>query len=409
MKKYKLIFILLVCSIFVFCDSKKLVYGQAGEGVNSEVKTLNSEISTKKSKIKAIQDQQAKYSESIKKMQAEKVSLNNHLAILDNKMESIQLDIEITQMEIEKTELEMQKNDIEMEDKNTEIEDEKKHIANVLRLLYKKENTAPLEIMLVNESLGDFLNQVKYLEDVSGEVKDALDNLENLKRQLERDKEKLDEQKGELDSLRKELVVKKDTLDAEIENKSYVLMQVNSSEKQYQRLLAQAREEQQSVAADIVSIERQIRDKLSKLEEDKLEFNDSGLAWPVTKNTITSFFHDPDYPFRNIFEHPAIDIRAGQGSTLKASASGYVARIKSGGANGYGYIMIVHGDGLSTVYGHVSKIYVGEDDYVVQGQAIGLSGGMPGTPGAGPLTTGPHLHFEVRLNGIPVNPLNYLP
>lgn len=409
MKKTKIITMLLFCSVFVFCDTTKFVQGQTEAGINEEVRNLNSEISNKKSRIKAIQEQQEKYSQSIKKMQADRASLNNHIAILDNKMENTQLDIEMNQVEIEKTELEIMKNDLEIEEKTEEIEKEKEHVANILRLLYKKENTAPLEVLLVNDSLGDFLNQMKYLEDVSGEVKDSLNNLESLKKQLDKEKENLEEKKAELDSLKQELTAKKDQLDSELENKNYVLMQVNSSEKQYQRLLAQAREEQQAVASDIVSIEKQIRDKMSKLQQDKLEMNDAGLIWPVTKNTITAFFHDPDYPFRNIFEHPAVDIRAGQGSTLKAAASGYVARVKTGGATGYGYIMLVHGDGLSTVYGHVSKIYVKEDDYVVQGQTIGLSGGMPGTPGAGPLTTGPHLHFEVRSNGIPVNPLNYLP
>ena len=71
--------------------------------------------------------------------------------------------------------------------------------------------------------------------------------------------------------------------------------------------------------------------------------------------------------------------------------------------------MIIHGDGLSTVYGHISKALVSQEDYVAQGQAIALSGGLPGTTGAGRLTSGPHLHFEVRKDGIPVDPASFLP
>jgi len=111
---------------------------------------------------------------------------------------------------------------------------------------------------------------------------------------------------------------------------------------------------------------------------------------------------------RILGEHPAIDIRAKQGTPVKAPAPGYVIKVKDGGATGYSYIMIMHTNDIATVYGHVSKISVSEDQYISEGDIIGYSGGTPGTHGAGPFTTGPHLHFEVRVSGIPVNPLEYL-
>ncbi len=391
------------------------VFGQEGSNINKnasvlnrEVREINNDIQDKKLEIKRIQQKQKKYSDAIKQKQQEKSSLNNQLAILENRVAKSQLDLELTQIEIERIELEIKKTDQEIENKNKDIEAEKNKIGSILRLAHKKSNTSALEIILLNESLASFMSQIKYLEDINTSIKDSLDSLKDLKRQLNKDKDELEKQNQNFLKLKADIENKKNALEAEKESKVMIISQLASSEKEYQKLLEQSKKEQQEAAAEIASMEKIARAKLASLEGKKLEFNDNGLIWPVTKNVITAYFHDPDYPFKHIFEHPAIDIRAAQGSTLKAAASGYVARVKNGGL-GYSYIMIVHGDGLSTVYGHVSKSYVKEDEYVVQGQTIGKTGGLPGTPGAGRLTTGPHLHFEVRLNGIPVDPLSYLP
>jgi len=377
--------------------------------INREIKVINEDIGDKKNDIQKLQSKQKKFSEAIKQKQKEKASLNNQMALIDNKVAKSELDIELVKIDINKTQLEIKKTNIEIGEFNKKIKKEKEHIVKVLRLINKKENVSPLEIMLLNDTLSEFLGQIKYLEDMNENIEKSLKDLQKSKRNLETQVSILNNKKKELASLKTKVLEKKEKLEAEKESKINILSQVGQSEREYQRLLAQAKKEQQDAAAEIASMERMVRAKLAALDGEKLDFNDNGLTWPVPKNTITTYFHDPDYPFRYIFEHPAIDIRAGQGTTIRAAASGYVARVKFDGSSHYAYIMIIHGDGLSTVYGHVSKAYVKEDDYIIQGQKIGLSGGMPGTPGAGRLTTGPHLHFEVRLNGIPVDPLSYLP
>lgn len=399
-----------IFSIFflLFSQGANFAFSQEEGNLAPEIIELNKKIEERKGEAKKIEEKQRQYELLIQKKQKEKATLGSQLSILENRLAKAELDISKTETEIDRVKLEVKKTTLEIKEKDQEIEGEKEHLVNVLRLIYENDQINQLEVLLVNSSLSEFLNQVKYLEDINDSLGKSLDDLKNFKISLEERKRDLNEKNKNLSELKDELSQRKEGLDSEKTAKNILLDQTRSSEAEYQRLLKLAKEEQQRAAGDIASLEKTVRAKLAQMSDRKLEFNDAGFIWPTAKNFITAYFHDPDYPFRNIFEHPAIDIRAGQGSSVKAAASGYVARARDAGL-GYNYIMLVHGDGLSTVYGHVSKIYVKEDEYVVQGQIIGLSGGTPGTPGAGGLTTGPHLHFEVRLNGIPVNPLEYLP
>jgi murein DD-endopeptidase MepM/ murein hydrolase activator NlpD len=124
------------------------------------------------------------------------------------------------------------------------------------------------------------------------------------------------------------------------------------------------------------------------------------LDWPV-HGTITSPFGYRQNPFGGGVEfHQGLDIAAPMGTTIEAAAGGTV--IQAGWFGGYGnFIVIDHGGGMSTGYGHCSQIFVSVGQKVQKGQAIGAVGSTG-------VSTGPHVHFEVRLNGKPVDPAPYL-
>lgn len=133
------------------------------------------------------------------------------------------------------------------------------------------------------------------------------------------------------------------------------------------------------------------------------------LSWPVDPALgISAFFEDKGYEQRFGLPHHAVDIPVEQDSLVYAPADGIVVRVSENGM-GFNAVTLQHGGGLATLYGHVSEFLVEEGQRVREGQPIARSGGQPGTAGAGLLSTGPHLHFEVIVDGHHVDPMRYLP
>lgn len=130
--------------------------------------------------------------------------------------------------------------------------------------------------------------------------------------------------------------------------------------------------------------------------------------WPVYGRVSAGFMNAAYKKFFGV-PHLGEDIVVPQESAVYAAADGVVFLVRDGGLKGYSYILIGHRDGYATLYGHVSQALVTAGQEVVAGEQIALSGGQPGTHGAGPMTTAAHLHFEVIHGGVNIDPATVLP
>ncbi|MBA2384012.1 MAG: M23 family metallopeptidase [Actinobacteria bacterium] len=184
-----------------------------------------------------------------------------------------------------------------------------------------------------------------------------------------------------------------------------------------QRKLATARRDKRSVLASVHEDKQAALDHVQELELQSAALaakiqaaqaarasapvratssapSSSGFIWPV-HGILTS-----EFGWRWGRLHAGIDIAVGNGTPVVASASGTV--IVAGWMGGYGNLVVIdHGNGIATAYGHNSTIAAGAGQYVAQGQLIAYSGNTGNS-------TGPHVHFEVRVGGVPVDPLGYL-
>lgn len=405
----KLFFTIFILAGFLFLNPFS-VWSQEIGGDRAELDALNKQIEERKERVKQIEASIEEYKKKINQKRLESVSLGNQLSILENRAAQIELDIQATEERISALALEIESLELVIADKEKKIDRQKVMISEMVQEIYQRDRRGYLEILAVYENFSDFYNRLQSLQKVERDLGKNAKSIRLAKEELQAEKVKTEERKKEREQTVALLQEKKKDLEEENFQKQNLLSQTKSSELVFTTLLGNLKQQYQGIEGEIANIEREIRKKLeSEKKLSDLSEDTGALSWPVPSRYVTSYFHDPDYPYRHIFEHNGIDIRASQGTAVRAASSGYIARTKRCSlASCYSYVMIVHGGEISTVYGHLSSISVQEDQFVTTGDVIGLSGGTKGTVGAGPFVTGPHLHFEVRKNGIPVNPANFL-
>ncbi len=304
--------------------------------------------------------------------------------------------------------------------KEKELTEKKQLLENRMVAMYMKKETTFLDVLLSGNLMNFISNQdmMKQIADYDNklitEVEELKKSLQDEKAQVETVKQEKEAKSQELQKLKAEKEQKAANLTEEQKELEKKLSEYKSQAEKYADLERQAiaKEEAARKAAQEEAARKAAAANSGASNGSKSTTNTSAvisnpytggkLGWPCPSSSrITS-----PYGYRILFGvrdfHTGIDIGAVHGSNICAAESGTVILANYGWNGGYGnYIIINHGNGITTRYAHASQLYVSAGQTVSKGQVIAAVG----TTGN---STGPHLHFEVRVNGSHTNPLNYL-
>ncbi|MFN6485042.1 MULTISPECIES: murein hydrolase activator EnvC family protein [unclassified Nostoc] len=284
---------------------------------------------------------------------------------------------------------------------------QERQIATVARLRYLQRSPASAgwAVLLESENISDFFSRRHQLKLVFQADQKILVKLNAQANSINKQKTEVEQQKNEIGLIREQLLAQKADYQTQAQSQSELIQRLNSD-----RLALEAAQNQ--LERESKNLEILIQQKVAEAratEEAQTKTNSRTniiirgtgvMTYPSNAPTSSPFgwrIH-PILGYRRF--HAGLDFAASYGSTIRAADSGTV--IFAGWYGGYGRAVIInHGNGMTTLYGHTSELFVSEGQTVERGQAIAAVGSTG-------FSTGPHLHFEVRRNGTPVDPANYL-
>lgn len=370
---------------------------------------LRAQLDQKRKAVDKIEGRIKEFQSSIKDKQTEARTLQGQIALIDDGIKSVTLEMDKTQARIEETNAESEEIKEEVKVVNARIEQEKLVLKEYLRTLQLVHSDNVVESFFKYSTLSEAVSELRSIYRAEQNSQTTIDEIKNLQKELQDRQVTLNDLQRELDGLMATQEKQKGVLNEQQDAKQKFLVATKNQEQEFQKLLATAVADQKRANAEITRLDTQIRAELEKQGYKGLG-KVGQLSWPITPAYgISCGFHCSGYPFADLIgPHTGIDMPTEMGTPIRAAADGYVGKVSIASGTGFSYILLIHGDNISTMYGHISGASIKEGTYVTRGQVIGSTGGAPGTRGAG-LSTGAHLHFEVRKNGVPVNGLPYLP
>ena len=305
--------------------------------------------------------------------------------------------------------------DQQIEDKGVELEEAKQEeeaqtvrFRGCVRHLEEYGQMSYIAILLEATSLSDLLARMDMVGEVIAYNKQVQADMTAAREKVETVKAELEDARTELQDKQSELETKQVELQQKVSEANALLASLESDINAYKSVYDQYEQQQKNVQSQI---DQQVADLRRQEEANKKHDpsydagKDNGatgsMMWPCPScHTITSEFGWRYHPIYHTQKyHSGVDIGASYGASIVAADGGTV--ITAGAVSGYGNCVVInHGNGITTLYGHMSSIAVSSGQKVSKGQTIGYVGSTGNS-------TGPHLHWEVTVNGVRQNPLNY--
>ena len=394
MRKFLIIFlafVIMIFSIFPYVHAENNIDSNqtnttnnttgntAVENLQNERNEIQNQMDEANGQLEGVQNdltqnlqQVQKLDERISESEQELNDLNNQIANLQSSIDEVQMNLETAQIS---------------------YDSQKQLLDNYLVAVQESNDTEYLDVLLSSKNISEFLSSYFLISELASYEMDLLDDMQNKKNEIELSKVKLEQDREKLA-----------TIKANQSKTATILENTKTVRENFISKLSDKEKEIQTQIDEYNTRFEEINKEILELAQGSIaaEYIGGELAWPVPGYTkITSNYGMRVHPITGVYKlHTGIDIPAPIGTSFLAANDGIV--VKAGYNTAYGNMVIIdHGGGVQTLYAHGDQILVQLGQTVAAGTEV-LKVGSTG------YSTGPHAHFEIRVNGQTVNPLNFL-
>ncbi|WP_124040700.1 murein hydrolase activator EnvC family protein [Clostridium perfringens] len=401
MNKLKIVSLFMSSFLMISAFSAPLIT-KANPEVNKlqeEKKQITEEKEIKKGKLDEIKD-------SIDAKQTELSSAQAKVTEYEEKIKTLNNEISSTDSEINKVKKSIEENTNKIEKAKKEQELKQEILGERLRNIYKSNLSDKfLYIILESKNFGELFSNIANIKTLVKTDNKLIEEIEALKNELEVRQAELETSKSTLDRKKAELLSKEKTLNEVKSEHENTLNTYKSQLSELEELEAEKNAELKALADREDEIEKEIQSYFTPTPTPSTASttsnSSSGFIRPVASSSITSSYGPRVHPVTGQYKvHTGVDFAASTGTPFVAAKDGMVTAAEYHPA--YGNMVIIdHGGGFSTLYAHASQLKVSVGQKVKQGQVVSLVGSTG-------YSTGPHAHFEIRINGQHVNPMDYI-